>query len=33
MNTLRVWGGGIFEHDAFFDAADARGVLLYHDMM
>lgn len=33
MNTLRVWGGGIFLHDAFFDAADAKGLLLYHDMM
>ena len=33
MNTLRVWGGGIFEYDSFFDAADAHGVLLYHDMM
>lgn len=33
MNTLRVWGGGIFEYDAFFDAADTLGILLYHDMM
>ena len=33
MNTLRVWGGGIFLPDAFYDAADSAGLLLYHDMM
>ena len=32
MNTLRVWGGGIFYPDAFYDACDESGVLLYHDM-
>jgi len=33
MNSLRIWGGGIFLYDAFYDAADAAGILIYHDMM
>ena len=33
MNTIRVWGGGSFLPDAFYDACDARGILVYHDMM
>ena len=32
MNTLRVWGGGIFYPSAFYDAADEYGVMIYHDM-
>lgn len=28
---LRVWGGGIYEHDAMLDACDELGVLLWHD--
>ena len=32
MNTLRVWGGGIWEPRAFWDAADEYGILLYTDM-
>ena len=33
MNTLRLWGGGIWQYDAFYDACDELGVLLYHDAM
>lgn len=33
MNTLRVWGGGIFLPRAWYDACDRWGVLVYHDMM
>lgn len=28
---LRVWGGGVYEHDALLDACDELGVLLWHD--
>ena len=33
MNIMRVWGGGVYQYDAFYDAADEYGVLLYHDIM
>ena len=32
FNTLRLWGGGIFQYDAWYDACDELGVLVYHDM-
>eukprot|EP00403_Amphidinium_massartii_P026586 CAMPEP_0178395896 /NCGR_PEP_ID=MMETSP0689_2-20121128/13452_1 /TAXON_ID=160604 /ORGANISM="Amphidinium massartii, Strain CS-259" /LENGTH=952 /DNA_ID=CAMNT_0020016559 /DNA_START=255 /DNA_END=3113 /DNA_ORIENTATION=+ len=32
MNTLRVWGGGIYLPEAFYSACDELGILLYHDM-
>merc|ERR1740121_939380 len=32
MNTLRVWGGGTFLPDEWYDACDELGVLVYHDM-
>ncbi|KAF6816764.1 Beta-mannosidase B 1 [Colletotrichum musicola] len=28
---IRVWGGGIYEDDAFFEACDAHGILVWHD--
>ena len=32
FNTLRVWGGGVFLPDAWYDACDELGVVVYHDM-
>ena len=31
MNFVRIWGGGIFPQDAFFDCADRAGILLQQD--
>ncbi|KAJ1354713.1 hypothetical protein KIN20_011718 [Parelaphostrongylus tenuis] len=33
MNTLRVWGGGVYESDEFYDNADSKGILLWQDLM
>ena len=33
FNMLRVWGGGFYEYDAFYEACDRRGILLWHDFM
>ncbi len=32
MNMLRVWGGGIFEDDLFYETCDRHGILIWHDM-
>lgn len=33
MNILLIWGGGIWQYSAFYDACDAFGILLYQDLM
>jgi len=32
FNMLRIWGGGIFQYDAFYAACDELGIVIYHDM-
>ena len=33
MNMLRIWGGGIYEDDFFYELCDREGILIWQDFM
>ncbi|KAH1001112.1 hypothetical protein HUJ04_013364 [Dendroctonus ponderosae] len=33
MNMLRVWGGGVYESDYFYEIADQLGIMIWQDFM
>ncbi|MCU4157283.1 glycoside hydrolase family 2 protein [Carboxylicivirga sp. A043] len=33
MNMLRIWGGGIYENDYFYELCDRNGIMVWQDFM
>lgn len=33
FNMLRIWGGGLYEKDIFYDLCNEKGILIWHDLM
>ena len=32
-NILRIWGGGVYEQQEFYDYCDRNGIMIWHDFM
>lgn len=33
MNMIRIWGGGVYEDDYFYELCDRKGIMLWQDFM
>lgn len=33
FNMLRIWGGGLYERDKFYETCSEKGILIWHDFM
>ena len=33
FNMLRIWGGGMYNPESFYEACDREGILVFHDFM
>lgn len=33
FNMLRIWGGGVYESNTFYNLCDENGILIWHDFM